>query len=295
MSENTISTLTLACPRDRLPLTGLTCPDGHEYLSFDGIPILLRDDVPETLWTYTRSINIAKGVETIYEGDYVSETVHSAAGNLYKHLVGNLHEYPIPDIPMEGSGTLLDVGCNWGRWTISAAQKGFKAVGIDPNIDALLAARRICKEVGVEAEFICADARYLPFPDNSFDHAFSFSVLQHFSKPDALMAVNEMKRVALNSKVEIPGKYGIRAFQNQFRRGFKEPTGFEVRYWTPKELRKLGEIWVHCYFGTGVLSCDAHVMPWRFRMVVHASDLLTRLSKGFPPLRSVADSYYVTF
>jgi SAM-dependent methyltransferase len=287
--------MNLICPKDRLPLTELKCSNGHEYPSFEGIPVLLRDDVPETIWTYTRSLKQAKGEIPIYEGNYVSELVASAAGHLYKHLIGNLGEYPIPDIPIEGSGTLLDVGCNWGRWTVSAAQKGFKVVGIDSALDALWAARQVCKELGVEAEFICADARYLPFPDDSFDQSFSFSVLQHFSKPDARLALNEMKRVAEKTKVEIPGKYGIRAFQHQLGRGFREPKGFEVRYWTPKELSEIGDVSVHAYFGTGVLSCDAHLMPWKYRMVVHASDALRRLSDAFPPLRSVADSYYVSF
>lgn len=285
----------LTCPRDQLPLDGLRCPQGHQYLSYDGIPVLLRDDVPETLWTYTLSLKQAKGEIPIYVGNYVSELVNSAAGSLYNSMVGNLKEYPIPEIPVEGSGTLLDIGCNWGRWTIAAARKGFRVTGIDSSLDALLAARQVCDELGVSAEFICADARYLPFPDNSFNHAFSFSVLQHFSKADARLAFDEMKRVATKSKVEIPGKFGIRAFQNQLRRGFKEPTGFEVRYWTPKELKEIGHVSVHCYLGTGVLSCDLKYLPWKYRMVVHTSDMLTSLSESFSPLRSVADSYYVEF
>lgn len=285
--------MSLTCPKDRLPLTDLKCPNGHEYLSFRGIPVLLRDDVPETIWTYTRSLKQAQGEIPIYEGDYISELVHSAAGHLYKHLTGNLQKYPIPDIPIEGSGTLLDVGCNWGRWSISAAQKGFKVVGIDSALDALWAAQKACGELGIDAEFICADARYLPFPDQSFDHAFSFSVLQHFSKSDARLAFNEMKRVAKDSKVEVPGKYGIRAFQHQFARKFKQPEGFEVRYWTPAELRKIGDVSVHCYFGTGVLKCDAHLMPWKERMIIHTSETLRKLSRIVLPLRKVADSYWV--
>jgi SAM-dependent methyltransferase len=276
-------------------LSDLKCPQGHEYPSFDGIPVLLRDDVPETLWSYTRSIQVARGQVQIYDGDYVSEVVAAAAGTLYKNMIGNLSEYPIPELPLSGSGTLLDVGCNWGRWTIAAVRKGYKVVGVDSSLDALWAAKKVCRELSIEAEFYCADARYLPFPDNSFDQAFSFSVLQHFGKPDARLAFAEMRRVAKRSKVEIPGKYGIRAFQQQLRRGFKEPVGFDVRYWTPKELKQIGDVSVHCYLGTGVLSCDAHLLPWKYRMVVHASEMLLRLAKGFKPLRSVADSYYVEY
>jgi len=289
-----ISPMILTCPRDRLPLTDLKCSAGHQYLAFEGIPVLLRDDVPETIASYTDSLRQARGELPIYDrDDYVSQLVASAAGYLYRPLVGNLHEYPIPEIPVDGSGTLLDVGCNWGRWTIAAAQKGFKVVGIDSALDALWAAQKVCKQLGIEAEFICADARYLPFGDNSFDHAFSFSVLQHFSKQDARRAFAEMKRTAKHFMVEIPGKYGIRALQHQIRRGFKEGQGFDVRYWTPKELSEIGRLKVHAYFGTGVLYCDRKYIPRRYHPILYCSEGLRYLSEVITPLRYVADSFYV--
>lgn len=283
--------MNLICPKDHLPLNEFKCAGGHEYGTFEGIPVLLRDDVPATLWTLTKSLRIVRGEEDVdREINYVSQLVHAAAGSLYTPLVGNLREYPIPDIPLSASGSLLDIGCNWGRWTISASRKGYRVTGIDSSLDALVAATKVCKELGIEAELICADARYLPFPDNSFDQAFSFSVLQHFSKPDARLAFNEMKRVAGKSLVEIPGKYGVRAFYNQLKRGFREPQNFDVRYWAPSELKAIGAITPHAYFGTGVLKCDVKYLPWKYKAIPYASDFLTRL-----PLGLVADSYWVNF
>lgn len=295
--------MNLICPKDRLPLTDLKCSAGHEYLSFEGIPVLVTDDTPDTTgWTHHRSLQIAQGkIEPTRSvggeiDPYVQLLVASAAGFLYDPMVNKMKAYPIPEIPLpEGHGrTLLDVGCNWGRWVFAAARSGYKVTGIDSSLEILLVARQVAKQLGLEAEFICADARCLPF-DQEFDQAFSFSVLQHLSKQDARLAFNEMKRVSRKSKVEIPGKYGLRAFQHQLGRKFREPAGFEVRYWTPKELRQIGDVSVHCYFGTGILSCDAHLMPWKYRMVIHTSEMLRKLSNTFRPLRSVADSYYVEF
>jgi ubiquinone/menaquinone biosynthesis C-methylase UbiE len=49
--------------------------------------------------------------------------------------------------------------------------------------------------LGLDAEFIVGDARYLPFPSKSFDRVFSYSVLQHFSYTDASASVVEIGRV----------------------------------------------------------------------------------------------------
>jgi uncharacterized protein YbaR (Trm112 family) len=57
----------LICPRDHTPLENLTCQRGHVYPSFDGIPVLLRDDVPATIWTLTRSLQQARGEIPIHE------------------------------------------------------------------------------------------------------------------------------------------------------------------------------------------------------------------------------------
>ena len=65
----------------------------------------------------------------------VAYLVAATNGFMYLHLLGKLSEYPIPDLRLpEGNGTpLLDVGCNWGRWSIAAARKGYAATGVDPS------------------------------------------------------------------------------------------------------------------------------------------------------------------
>jgi len=287
----------IICPRDHLPLQALACANGHVYQAYDGIPILLRDDIPGTYWIYEVSLKAGRGEWDIADNTdeinaHVQEQVSAAAGSLYAPLIGKLKNYPIPEFPLSGVGaSLLDVGCNWGRWTIAAAQQGFRPVGIDCSIGALIAARRIARQLNIDAEFICADARYLPFEDKHFDHAFSFSVLQHFSKHDALLAFEEMRRVSCQSLVEIPGKYGVRALYHQVKRGFREAKDFEVRYWTPRELQEIGSITPHAFFGTGVLLSDVNFLPWYYRPIPYASHLLTKVK----PLRKLADSFWVTF
>ena len=85
---------------------------------------------------------------------------------MYKDLVGNLRGYPIPAIglPAAKGERLLDIGCNWGRWTIAAARKGYRVTGMDPDLGAVLAARRVAEQLGVNAEFVVADVKVSPVP-----------------------------------------------------------------------------------------------------------------------------------
>jgi ubiquinone/menaquinone biosynthesis C-methylase UbiE len=89
----------------------------------------------------------------------------------------------------------LDIGCNWGRWSIAAARKGFSVVGIDPSLGAVMAARRIANELNLNIKYLVADGRFLLFPDNHFKVAHSYSVLQHFSKDDARRTIAQISRV----------------------------------------------------------------------------------------------------
>ena len=86
-------------------------------------------------------------------------------GLLYRHLVGKLTRAPIPILSLpEGAGRiLLDVGCSWGRWSIAGAQQGYLAVGIDPSLGAVLAAKRLAGRFGLQAAFVVGDATALPF------------------------------------------------------------------------------------------------------------------------------------
>ena len=66
-----------------------------------------------------------------------------------------------------------------GRWSIAAARKGFSVVGIDPSLGAVMAARRIAKELNLDIKYLVADGRFLPFRERQFKVAYSYSVLQH--------------------------------------------------------------------------------------------------------------------
>ena len=307
----------LACPRDRTALEArgetLVCGEGHEYPYVDGVPVLLVDDELEPTqpgyWSRPEQIEaVRKNVPPPVDGDevdpYVAELIIGTHGNLYRHLARGLGRYPIPHFPLpSGAGkTLLDIGCNWGRWTIAAARAGYDPIGIDPSFEAIVAAKRIAKQLGTHAHYVVADARRLPFPDGGFDVVFSYGVLQHFSKADVAVSAREIARVLAPdgySWVQMPNAFGARNLYQLARRRFREGDAFEVRYWTPEQLRRtfeqIGptELTTDGFLTLNPQASDLDLLPGHLRVLVRGSELLRKASEKVPALTTVADSVNV--
>jgi SAM-dependent methyltransferase len=303
----------------------------------DGIPVLLLDDKRQTIEIAEASLAAASksregraqpvdrlftstlGISEDEKEGILAEAIKSPScvdpvarfmigatnGILYKHLIGNVSQYPIPELrlPSAQGRRLLDVGCSWGRWSVAASRLGYRVVGIDPSLGAVLAARRVSRQLGAAGDFVVGDVRFLPFAAESFDTVFSYSVIQHFSKEDAHLAVAEIGRVLRRGGeclVQMPNKWGPRCLLHQVRRGFRVPVRFEVRYWALSELlrtfsSKVGptHLSVDCFFGLGLQASDSHLMPLRIRYLIRTSEVLRRFSRHLPLLTYVADSVYV--
>jgi SAM-dependent methyltransferase len=308
------------CPRDKGNLTQesghLVCEQGHRYAVIEDIPILLVSDAKQTHIEGDRALLLAESGDVaalpkieVGAGEidpFVKNSIGATNGGLYQHLVGNLKEYPIPRLRLpEGQGrTFLEVGCNWGRWCIAAARLGYRTVGIDPSLKSIRAAKRVAKQLGIDATYVVADGRYLPFRDQSFDQAFSYSVLQHLSRENTSSTLGEIRRILRvggSSLIQMPNVFGVRCLYHQTRRGFREARDFEVRYWRPKDLRAAftdnigpSQLSVDGYFSLNVQPSDLHLLPARYRALVHASEALRSMSSAMPFLTKVADSLYVT-
>ena len=315
----------LVCPRDhqRLRREGntLVCSEGHSYPIVDGIPVMLLNDVVPTQEYTTISLEQASSSSqetetedaqeksTSDESDgidpHVQEVIGATGGILYTSLVGNLTRYPIPELrlPPGNNKVFLDIGCNWGRWCVAAARRGYQPIGIDPNLDAIKAARKVSRQLGVSPRFVVADGRYLPFASGSFDVVFSYSVLQHFSKDDAKLSVAEAGRVLEKGGfcfIQMPNILGIRCLFHQAKRGFREPRDFEVRYWSLRELKhsfseRIGptSLSIDGFFGLGIQKSDLDILPPKYKLIVAASELLRKMSRRARGMISFADSVYV--
>ena len=234
----------------------------------------------------------------------VNVIIGATSGHLYKNLIGRLEHYPIPGLILgNGHGKmLLDMGCNWGRWSIAAYKLGYRVVGIDSSLGAIMAARRVSHSLNIDIKYVVADARFLPFGDNYFDVVFSYSVLQHFAKQNAKLCLSEVSRLLTDggySYIQLANKIGIRSFYHQLKRRFRTPVNFEIRYWAPVELittfdKIIGKtsLEVDGYFGLGIQKIDLESMSVRQQIIIRISEMFRKASKIFPPITYLADSLY---
>jgi SAM-dependent methyltransferase len=76
----------------------------------------------------------------------------------------------LPDI---SALDVIDLGCGTGYWCAWLTRRGARPVGIDVSEAQLDTARGLQREHGIEFPLIHASAESVPFPDGSFDLAFS--------------------------------------------------------------------------------------------------------------------------
>jgi len=308
--------------------------EGDQYPVIDAIPIFILDTPNQTMDLAHKSLLYGKKLLTdeipgIYLSSIgVSDEEKAGILNLwhksnnavdpvvtfligatngigYKSLIGKLQTYPVPDLPLPTTTkeSFLDLGCSWGRWSIAASQKGYQVTGIDPSLGAIAAGRRVCSRLNVKANLICGDARFLPFENDSFDIVFSYSVLQHLSKENTLLVLQEISRVLKKggiALIQMPNMFGVRCLMHQAKRRFRKPQGFEVRYWNRSELRNSFEstigrsvIFADCFFGLNLQGADIKLMSGLAQKATQCSELLKKLTFYYKPLIGIADSVFV--
>lgn len=102
----------------------------------------------------------------------------------------------LKQVPLDGVGRILDVGCGSGSMTraLARALPEAEVVGVDLRDEYLTPARELAAEAGLEnIEFVEGDAFSLPFEAGGFDLVWNKYLLQWLHDPRA--ALVEMKRV----------------------------------------------------------------------------------------------------
>ncbi len=305
----------LRCPISKQPLhvdnDKLSTTDGMFcYPVIEGIPLLLpqadstHSGYDDILVENSRQV---LGVNDNESNKFIEEMIVPTCGNLF-HNVRLNNDYPIPDFPEDLGVTpfpLLDIGCNWGRWSIAAAIAKHKVVGVDIHLKSLLCAKNLAQRItpGNVPFFVLADARYLPFDDKSFGCTFSYSVIQHFSKDNAALILKEISRVMKprgNSLIQMPNKSGLRALLTLGAQRHAEGSEFDVRRYSIDDLlslfeRQIGRSdWsVDCFLGLNVHARDLRFVPADKKLIIYVAEILLGASRVLPVLAHLADSVFI--
>jgi ubiquinone/menaquinone biosynthesis C-methylase UbiE len=132
----------------------------------------------------------------------VTEYVHGYATPEQERLVEQAehwrHQLIRDGTQLEPGTRLLEVGCGVGAVLAVLGQEfpGVRLAGVDIEPRQLDFARGHLERAGVEATLVQADARVLPFEDESFDHVWMMWLLEHIPDPPAVL--REARRVLVS-------------------------------------------------------------------------------------------------
>jgi ubiquinone/menaquinone biosynthesis C-methylase UbiE len=98
----------------------------------------------------------------------VGRLLPALSSALRPHPRDELREWGGP--PLVRRKRVLDLGCGDGRLALGVAPYAKRVDGIDPDSEAIAAAKRNARKAGVRnVRFAAGAAQRLPYPDSTFD------------------------------------------------------------------------------------------------------------------------------
>lgn len=167
----------------------------------------------------------------------------------------------LPDLP--ALSAVLELGCGNGK-TLGCMPAGWQITALDMSLEAL----RLCRRSGPKAELVLADARALPFRDESFNAVFAFHVTGHLPDPGRRALAREAARVLARGGRLFFREFGLEDMRaglgeevepGTFRRG----SGIITHYFAKAEVEGL-------FWGMKTVFIGTH----RWKLRIKGDDLM---------------------
>lgn len=126
----------------------------------------------------------------------------------------------------------LEIGCGTGHWTSFFLEFGFEVTAIDISKEMIKTAKE--KDLA-GAHFQHADARNLPFEDDSFDHVFTITTLEFIE--DRKQVMKEVRRVLKPGGAFLAGCLNLHSAIGESKD--ENPVFKDALFFTEKELFQL--------------------------------------------------------
>lgn len=85
----------------------------------------------------------------------------------------------IREVKLNQADKILDIGCNYGFWSIKLAKLGMDVTGIDIISKAIEIAKKNAAKASLQISFKAMKVEDIGFKPNSFDKIISITVMQH--------------------------------------------------------------------------------------------------------------------
>ena len=91
----------------------------------------------------------------------------------------------VMDLLLPEEGRILDIGCGFGLFSayFGQTQPGRRILGLDPDARRIDMARHVAQRLGLDAEFVCGDARRVEL-EGEFQAAYVLDVMHHIPYDD---------------------------------------------------------------------------------------------------------------
>jgi ubiquinone/menaquinone biosynthesis C-methylase UbiE len=134
----------------------------------------------------------------------------------------------------------VDIGCGTGIYTVEAARRGARVIGVDPSMEMLAVAREKFRQAGLTGFFVCALAEDLPFRSERFDLVLSVTSLCFVRSPDR--AIEQIQRVLMPGGRLVLGelnRWSLWAFMRRLKGLFVDTMYNQAYFWDRLELERL--------------------------------------------------------